>query len=83
MKTTGFGEISSGAKELKVQFKVPGSIIRFQARFIFSRWLALTRPGLSPGKKREASLGALTPRSAKPVERERNRLPLEHRVRRY
>jgi len=23
-------------------------------------WLALTRPGLSPGKKRQASLGALT-----------------------
>jgi hypothetical protein len=40
-------------------------------------WLVLTRPGLAPGKKRQASLGALTTSSAKLVERERNRLRLE------
>jgi hypothetical protein len=37
-------------------------------------WLALTRPGLSPGKRRRALLGVITPCSAEPVERERNRL---------
>ena len=54
-----------------------------RARLDTGGWLILTRPGLSPGKKRQASLDALTIKLTGGNEAERNCRPVQRLVRRF